>query len=70
MVMGKVEFEEEQKPATNVPIKHPRKKKKEALNQKLLPRKLDNLAEKEGQKIEFVVEHRAGSKIGHINYLS
>jgi hypothetical protein len=36
----------------------------------LLPGKLDNLAEKEGQKIDFVVEHRAGSKIGHIDALS
>jgi hypothetical protein len=34
VVMGKVEFEMEQRPATNVPIKPPRKKKKEALNQK------------------------------------
>jgi hypothetical protein len=56
--------------ATNVPIKPPRKKKKKTLNQKLLPGKLDNLAEKEGQKIEFVVEHRAGSKVGHVNALS
>jgi hypothetical protein len=36
VVMGKVEFEKEQRPATNVQIKPPRKKKKEALNQKLL----------------------------------
>jgi len=46
-----VEFQKKQKPATNVPIKPPSKKKKEALNQKLLPGKLDNLAEREGQKI-------------------
>jgi len=44
--------------------------KEEALNQKLLPGKLDNLADKEGQKIEFVVECRAGSKIGHVDALS
>jgi len=49
--MGKVEFEKEKRPATNVPIKPPRKKKKEALNQKLLPGKLDNLADKDGQKM-------------------
>jgi len=48
----------------------PRKKKKEALNQKLLIGKLDNLAEKERHNIEFVVEHRAGSKIGHVDALS
>jgi len=40
------------------------------LNQKLLPGKLDSLAEKEDQKIEFVVEHRAGSKISHVDALS
>jgi len=49
--MGKVEFEKEQRPATNVPIKPPRKKKQEALKQKLLPGKLNKLAEKEGQNI-------------------
>ena len=42
VVMGKEEFEKEQRPATYVPIKPPRKKKKEALNQKLLPCKLDS----------------------------
>jgi len=42
VVMGKVEFEKEQRPATNVSIKSTRKKKKEALNQKLLPCKLDS----------------------------
>jgi hypothetical protein len=40
------------------------------LNQKLLPGKLNNLAEKEGEKIEFVVGQRAGSKTGHVDTLS
>jgi hypothetical protein len=44
--------------------------KNEALYQTLLQGKLDHLAEKEGQKIEFVVEHIAGSKIGHVDALS
>jgi hypothetical protein len=45
-------------------------KRKRGPESKLLPGQLDYLAEKEGQNIEFVVENRAGSKVGHVDAMS